>query len=296
LLDFFYWKALTVHLCVVGLFFLAPLLCWGNTSNADHVSRVEWATGRSGDSTVLLLIPAEYGHWNQGAVAADKAINPEGHEQPNGQVHQELLIAALWPGLTGDNSKDHGEFDVPGGGRRMIALIHSGAIEEFNGHYYNALRSAYDSAIYRSTKMLCVAPFEQPNKAQDAKAKCYPRDSADIKPPKFGLNRVGVDFSKYPDIPETARHDLMENDIFFSYNKKGELDSVITCMAEEAKTVDDGPEYAFVAQCTHNFVSRRLNAFVSISYRRIYLNSWRAIQSSWDRLLTSFIVDPASDK
>jgi hypothetical protein len=266
-------------------------LCLAAPPSASDIS---WPLGRNGKERILLRIPASYGHWNQSAEAADKALYPEGHRQYNGQTHEELLLLALWPGLVPDHETNRAEFEVAGGGSRITALIHSAAIEDFDHHKYSALQSAFDIAIDFSTKMLCVAPYEQVNKSQDAKAICYSRDVADTKPPKFGLQRLGVDFAKYPDIPEAARHDMMENGIYFARNQAGELTTVITCMAEEAKTSDDSPQYKFVPQCTQHFVSRRLNALVSLNYRRKYLQDWVAIQAQWEALLDSWVVPAQS--
>src|SRR5882672_6232206 len=167
------------------------------TAAAPSTSDISWPTGRSGNERLLLRIPARYGHSNQSAEAADKALYPEGHRQDNGQVHEEILLLALWPGLVADNKTNHAEFEVAGGGSRIIALMHSAAVEDFDHHKYDALQSAFDIAINFSTKNLCVAPYEQLHKSQDAKATCYTRDAADTKPPKFGLRRLGVDFAKY---------------------------------------------------------------------------------------------------
>jgi len=54
---------------------------------------------------------------------------------------------------------------------------------------------------------------------------------------------VSAWISRNTGIPEIARHDMMENDIYFARSQTGDLTTVITCMAEEAKTSEDSPEY-----------------------------------------------------
>lgn len=166
----------------------------------------------------------------------------------------------------------------------MAALIHSAAIENYQHRHYNALQADYDIAIEWSTKRLCVGLMAQ--------SRCFTRDAADVKPAKYGLQRLGVDFSKYPDLPVQDRSGLPEQDIYYLRGPKGDLQTVILCAAEESKTVEDGPQYHMVAQCAHKFVFKPLNALVSINYRRIYLRDWLTIQLEWEKLLQSFIVGP----
>ena len=167
----------------------------------------------------------------------------------------------------------------------MMVLVDSAAIEDWEGRHYNALQSKFDMAMDWSANHLCVGVMAQSH--------CYKREAPDVKPPKFGLQRMGVDFSKYPDFPEQDRSGLPERDIYYLRGPDGSLQTVILCMAEEAKTIEDGSQYRMVPQCEQSYVDRRLNALVEISYRRVYLPEWRAIQESWDSLLQSSIVTPA---
>jgi hypothetical protein len=134
-----------------------------------------------------------------------------------------------------------------------------------------------------SAKHLCVGVMAQRH--------CYKREAPDVKSSKFGLQRLGVDFAKYPDFPEQERSGLPERDIYYSRRSDGALQTVILCMAEEAKTIEDGPKYGMAAQCEQSYVDRRLNALVSVSYRRVFLQDWQRIQADWERLLDSFIID-----
>jgi hypothetical protein len=264
---------------------LATLCCTvlscGATAS-DSQSPINWPLGRSGSSRVLLKVPVGFASEDRTAKAINNTANDSRGLNINGQVHEVLLLTALWPGLVPDNGANHGEFNQPGGGRLMMALIHSGAIENYEHRYYNSLQAEYDIAIESSTKRLCVGLMAQ--------SRCYKREAADVKPPQFGLQRVGVDFSKYPDFPEKDRSGFPERDIYYLRGLNGDLQTVILCMAEESRTVEDGPQYHMVGQCEHKFVFKPLNAFVSVSYRRAYLQDWRAIQTEWETLLQSIIV------
>ena len=159
------------------------------------------------------------------------------------------------------------------------------SIEDYEHRHYNALESEFEVALDASVQMVCVGVMAQ--------SRCYKRHAADVKPAKYGLQRLGVDFSKYPDFPELDRSGLPERDIYYLRAPTGDLDTVILCTAEEAKTVEDAPKYRIVGQCEQKFVFKPLNALVSINYRRVYLQDWHAIQAEWERLMQSFIVEPS---
>jgi hypothetical protein len=232
----------------------------------EHFSEVQWPLGRSGEHRVLLALP-----------------NGDASESTfNGQVHEELLLTALWPGLIFENAANHEEFNRPGGGRLMMAHVQSAAIEEFAQHHYDALQSEFDIAIKSSIEMMCTGVMAQ--------SKCFKRDGADEKPSKYGLNRLGIDFAKYPDFPERDRSGQPERDVYYLRSPNGDLSTVILCMAEEAKTVEDGPQYMMVPHCEQKFVFKPMNVLVSVAYRRVYLPEWKAIQADWGQLLQSFIV------
>jgi hypothetical protein len=266
-------------LCVTVVSYGAPA--------SDNRPPINWPLGRSGRDRVLLDVPIGFASRDRAANAMNSAVyGPGGPPNINDQIHEDLLLTALWPELVPDNGANHGEFNLPGGGRIMMALIHSAAIEDYEHRHYNALQADYDIAIESSTKRLCVGVMAQ--------SRCYKRETADAKPSQFGLQRLGVDFSKYPDFPEQDRSGLPERDIYYLRGPGGDLETVILCMAEESKTVDDGPQYRMVGQCEHKFVFKPLNAFVSIHYRRVYLQDWQAIQTEWEKLLQSFIVEPSA--
>ena len=215
------------------------------------------------------------------------AVYPNGRRKINDDVHEDLLLSALWPGLIPDNGENHSEFNQPGGGGLMVTLIHSAAIEDYEGRHYNALESEFNVALDSSKNRLCVGVM--------AESRCYKRVAADVKSGKYGLKRLGVDFSKYPDFPVQDRSGLAERDIFYLRGPTGDLQTVILCMSEESKTVEQGPQYHMVAQCEQKFVFKPLNALVSISYRRVYLQDWKAIEADWKQLLQSFIAESASE-
>jgi hypothetical protein len=267
--------------------------CWSETPphRGEQVIELTWPLGRSGAELLLLRLPKGYGQLNAAAEAMNDSIYSNRHRDTNKQANKDLLLTALWPGLVPDTGGNHAEFNQPGGGRLMMALLHSGAIENFGHTRFNALQSEFEIAVKFSTEDVCITPMDLHNGKGVQKAKCYDRNAPDIKSAKYGLDRLGVNFSRYPDFPEIDRSGLYESDIYYSRDPSGELRTVILCTAEEAKTVDDGPQYRIVPQCQHKFVSDQLNALVSINYRRVYLQDWRAIQTAWSRLLQSFVVE-----
>ena len=81
--------------------------------------------------------------------------------------------------LTGSNNgANHDEFNRRGGGRLMMALLHSGAVDYFAQRHFNALQSSFDVAVHLSTHDLCITPMELGGGSQ---ARCYPRNAPDVK-------------------------------------------------------------------------------------------------------------------
>jgi hypothetical protein len=271
------WRRVFLSFVVVSC---GAASCDADPGNQAPAS-VEWPLGRSGKERVTLQLDGYLSPTDRAVMAADR-----GRPIYNGQIHEEMVLSALWPGMVTSSSDNRGDFNVAGGGRLMRVLVDSAAIEDWEGHHYDALQSIFDIALDRSVNGLCVGVMAQSH--------CYKREAADVKPAKYGLDRAGVDFAKYPDFPESDRSAYPERDIYYLRGPDGALQTVILCMAEEAKTVEDGPQYRMVAQCEQNYVNRRLNALVKISYRRVYLPEWRAIQESWDRVLLSSIVAPVA--
>jgi hypothetical protein len=261
------------------------------TAFTDRTAEITWPLGRSGAETLVLKVPNGYGELNQAAEAVNAAMNRGQQIDKTRGVNKELLLRALWPGLESDNGKNRGEFNQPGGGRLMRALLHSGAIDDFSERHFDATQLRFDVAIDESVHDLCVTQVKSGGRRN---SQCYVRDAADVKKPKFGLLRLGVDFSKYPDFPESARSDIYARDIYYLRDAQGKLKTVILCTAEEAKTAADGPQYHIIPQCEHDFVSEELNAYVSLNYRRAYLQDWRTLEAAWRKLLESFVVPKKS--
>ena len=175
--------------------------------------------------------------------------------------------------------------------------MHSGAIDSFkatnplmDGEHYNALQHNLKMSI-EQLKHVCIAPpvLFNPDGTSNH-AVCHDRERPDEKPSRFGLKRMGVDFTKYPDLPKEQYGDLFKNDIYYAPDVGKELQTVISCDAEEVD-VNARKSNPISPQCQHFFIFKPLNANVSIGYRRVYLEDWRAIQAAWEKLLQSLIVE-----
>jgi hypothetical protein len=243
------------------------------------IDEIQWPLGRGGEERIRLAIPRAYGSMNTLAQQFYAAIQKK-HRKYSAQVYEALLIRAIWPDLE-PGSPDAHEFNLPRAPGAMGAILTSGAVETFKGEQFDGLQAELHSAIILSTLNLCIS--EEPPR------NCYRRNNADVKPSKFGLQRVGVDFSKYPDFPDDKRSGTAADDIYFQRNPNGELITIILCTAEEAKTAEDGPQYQGVAHCEQKFVTKRANALVSVTYSRLLLKDWSLIQARWDNLLNSFV-------
>jgi hypothetical protein len=275
-------------LCFAGLILLTTSCSGADVQRTD--APIAWILGRSGKDHVSLQIPAGFESADRAAQAMNHAVYGDQPPDTRYPPHQEMLLTALWPGLEPQTIANRAEFNIGGGGRLMMALLQSSAVETFENKDYNALQAAYDVAVKFSTEMLCVPLAMGPPYTTFDKHPCYKRAQPDVKSPQFGLQRVGVDFSKYPDMMGRLRYSLAQNDIYYARDSEGQLQIVIWCTAEESE--------AGVPQCKQIFVNKKLNALVSVGYRRVYLQDWQRIRAAWEQLLDSFIVDvgPSPEK
>jgi hypothetical protein len=235
----------------------------------DGVSaEVIWPLSRNSADVVLLKLPPGYAGRLLYEEAAKRGPMARTTDSP---VEDDLLIFAQWPNLEPSANQDR---ELQPHGAFMQTLLTARAIGSYRGQTINALENAFDGAVVLSTQGPCGLRV-------GAGAECREPKEADVKPAKFGLQRRGVDFNKHPEIPEAARGGMPQRDIYFLRDDGGSLKTVILCTAEEAKTD--------AAQCEHKFIDEKLNALVSVHYRRLYLQNWREVETAWRKLLDSFI-------
>lgn len=271
-----------------AIFTAAAMRIAFNSSAADsppQASELLWPLDRSGKNTILLRIPQPYATANSAAQAQNEFLHPNGQSQPGGAIFVNFLFYALLPNMAPRTEENSAEFKVTGGGKVVMTLVKSGGREDFQGVHYDMLQQQYDAAVKRA-KQVCITPIP-PSRAV---AICHDREQPDVKPPQYGLQRVGIDFKKYPHIPEVELAWTGNEDIYYKRSPSGELQAVILCTPEELKAVDTGPGFHFSPQCRQFFFFKPMNALVSANYRRLYLGNWEAIQIKMEKLLQSFIA------
>jgi hypothetical protein len=180
-------------------------------------------------------------------------------------------------------SPDWHEFNEHRDPNAMAAVLTSGAVEGEGSQQSDALQDWFHQVSYTAGIDLCFG--------NDQPKTCYARNAPDVKAPKYGLERIGVDFSKYPTFPEADRSAFETQDVYFLREPTGAVSTLIQCTAEESKTAADGPAYkGVIAHCDQKFISKRLNALVQITYPRPLLKDWSEIQTRWLSLLDSFAL------
>jgi hypothetical protein len=253
-----------------------------------------WPMDKLGTSWITLRIPRAYLPANFAAEAADKAIYGERTRDPSVPLVKDLLLVAIWPSLSLDDAPEiRRAFESNKDGRLMVALLQSGATADFGGKRFNSLDIAFNVA-YGNAKLPVCLPAEV-SRTGERHQRCVPRNAPDLKPAEFGLERIGLDFSKHPGIPDKVReHDLFADDLYFKKDAAGHLLVFIQCGA-----VERGPENlpgpnADSLVCTHRFISKKSDSLLELTYRRRYLHDWQTIQSRWDALTDSFVVSTAA--
>ena len=246
--------------------------------NCKGGTQIIWPLSRNKPDRLILELPKGYA-----GPALDK-LNTSEMRATDFPVEDSLVITAVWPDLMPPPSY---QFTLQPVGATMETRVTARAIGSYRGQPINALENAFDSAVDFSIRDSCAAGVQAAS-GPVTRALCQKRHDADVKTDRFGLHRQGVDFKKYSDYSQQGRGGLSQRDIY--YLRDGSvLKTIVLCTAEEALTVDAGPQYRLVGQCEHQFIDSKLNALVTVHYRRVYLEHWRDIETAWRKLLESFI-------
>jgi hypothetical protein len=241
---------------------------------------VQWPLDRLGVKQTTLKVPSAYGTGSPIARKFAAAVETK-HRKFSDQAFQIMLIHAMWPDLAPMSSDWH-EFNEHQEPNAMATIVSSGAVDGDGNQESDRLQDWFRQETHTAGIPLCLG--------NDPSRTCYRRNAPDVKSSQYGLERVGVDFSKYPGLPEVDRSALDARDVYFLRGPTGAVSTLIVCTAEEAKTAADGPPYKGVADCEHKFVAKKLNAFVEIQYPRPLLKNWSEIQARWVSLLDSFVA------
>jgi hypothetical protein len=248
---------------------------------AGCCAEVIWPLFRDGDNLILKLPP---GYAGPGIDARNTSEAPVADLS----VEDSLVLEALWPRLEPAVPYDFSLFPHD---RMMQVLMEPRAVSSYRGLPINKLENAYADATWLSGTQTCT-PQVQSSSGPVTRKLCKERKSADPKPDKFGLKRLGIDFNRYTDYSEQHQLQNSQRDIYFLRDKDGSLQSLILCTAEESKAVDAGPKTQIIGQCEHKFIDNKMNALVTVHYRRAYLEQWHDVEVAWRKLLESFVEGP----
>ena len=239
----------------------------------------EWLLKRDGAERVALTVPASF--LGMGGGAELIRLEPmEANAQPGLQTS--LLINMLWPEMTGRTRQNSTDFEVRGGGRAMMIFVESGAIDDFHGVKFDALK-LHEKIAQDFLENVCI-PTGLP---MPKNVECVHRP-AGIDRENYGLRLYGRDYALYPVLPTNVGsvHDVLE-----AQGVDGNLSTLITCNP-------DGLQYPtpFSPSCTQVFMHAQLNALVQVTYRKEYLPEWKKIQANTSELLSSFAQEDSKIK
>src|SRR5262249_16116986 len=144
---------------------------------------------------------------------------------------------ATWPSMEPVTATVNRAAMPLGAPDEMTADLFPNSISQMEGHD-NGLQDVFDAAVALS-KSFCVVPFS-PSADATSLDICHSRAWPDSKPARFGLNRIGVDFTKYPDILDNRRFDAGLYDIYYAPDNIRELRTVILCTPDELQVGENG--------------------------------------------------------
>jgi hypothetical protein len=278
------------------LVLFAPLLCRFVLAIAeDHANTIDhyWPMDKVGQEWVSLKIPAAFLQADPFNTASPVAAKKHLIEKRDGPIIDELLLMALWPGLTPDAAAIRDASRSGKDGRLVLALMESGATADYLQKHYNALQIAFNIAVEDSRHNICV-PVGAASVPRKREFQCLRREGPDEKTPEYGLTHMGVNFSRHPEIPDNVRqYNLYTDDLYYKRDSSGLVVTFIRCRAVERglenQAAPDSPSFA----CVHRFISRSTDALVTLTYQRLYLKSWESMEREWRHVIDTFL--PESD-
>ncbi|MFZ6653941.1 hypothetical protein [Undibacterium sp. TJN19] len=293
---------------IAGLFFsirlvlgvLDLLLVTSGNANASADEKpviffnITWPKTTTGIEWTHLRIPYAFQVntvWNL-PLLAETQLFQQKQGKMTAPAYANFSVSAFWPDMAPLDEMKWLAQPAHDKSLQVYALLQLSAIDIYDGVNVNRLQ--YDFKTFSvNLNNVCYYPKVEKNERGliDA-AICSNREQVDAKPARYGLERIGIDFSHYPVIPRSQYGDIFKDDVYFSYDEKKNLNTVIRCTAEEAEASGNGLQAPAPAFCEQGFIFKPLNAKVTLSYQRIHLKDWVAMQAVWEKLLQSFILRP----
>jgi len=264
------WLLVSVALLgIVGVFALVHSSLNRAVSGALHVA---WPMSRGATARVSLTVPSSLVVMGGGLEVTRVEPRP-GNTRPGLQAS--LSFNVLWPEMAGRTRQNSAEFNVTGGGRLMMISLESGAIDDFQGAKFDAMKLHQNVAL-NFLEDVCV-PTGRPMPDNVSCARRAPS----ISRHEFGLQILGRDYVTYPILPtnvETVK-DVLQDQV-----SDGESSTLIQCNP-------DGLAYPapFYPRCQEVFLVPELNALVQVDYPKSDLSEWKSIREKTSSLLLSFI-------
>lgn len=265
----------------IGIIVLLTFVLSGCFHSADTPLRpsakFDWQLDSTCSRTVSLDIPAGY---NEGAVAdaIERKLFPKKQDPTQCKKYETMLLQTLWPEMAPRTIANNEEFKVRGWGRKLFISVTSGAVDP-KDHAKDRLHMSLNALISVYLSRVCV-PRNQRNNT------CYELKDLSDKPASFGLKRVGVDFTQFPELDKSAYYRYKD---IYSISKLDEnLKSFIECEPMEAPLIVNGIRR--FPSCSQFFIFEPMNALVEVNYHRDHLKDWQLIQDAMEKLLKSFII------
>lgn len=248
---------------------------------------------------VTVRIPGGYRFLGGAAMGAILGPNYPDPDKTRG-FSTALYVETLWPDLPPRTPQNQLEFDPPKGGIGRSLSIQAyatragsiraedrkqieedGRIFKFDGsHFITIPEWILEKNFHIQLEGIGIGSYGP----GDPHGPYY--FPVEDLPGKFGLDRIGVDYRKYPKLLEMDRD---ENDAYYLRDKQGRLQTFIICTNESVPEPEDDPTSYYWPNCTQQFYFEPLSGIVKIRYRRKYLGDWREIQTKTEQLLQSFI-------
>jgi hypothetical protein len=249
-----------------------------NGSGYTHPGVVEPWAPEGEPPKVSVRIPERYKRdmrlWIIEALPPDYAGKPRA-----GEPKRSELLVALWPGLEPRSETNKSEFERAGFGRRISILM--AAVPTTSKPLSNYLTQVYEGSTTSARTYGEAANLSLLGTRHGL-------DLYDLSPEamnRYLIKQFKISGRTYP-----------SNQLFVKTDGTGTLATVISCVHEAVP--DDRPlnapwtEGPIFSECEHHFTFSELQARVSLTYSRKYLNEWAAIEAQVRNLLLSFIVKP----
>ncbi len=239
-----------------------------------HARRpIDWPLDAQGRRTVRLDAPPEAQLYDD--------MHPD-RASASGPM---LQVEWLWPAMTSRNDGNKAMFDD---------LVHRSVVTVslYARPSDDALQHFFADTLDKTTTYRFWPSVAMRQPGAVGYDQMITPDHVDVKTPRYGLGHVGIDLDRYPTVLPPDRHDIRNEDLWFSPAEGDRHEVVIACTNDQALISAQVASVGVADACEQRFIYPPLNALVSVRYKSKLLPEWQEVRHGVERALADMARPP----